>query len=183
MNSLPFANAGRWWQFKMTFDINKYLVPLDVIDHSRVLSTWRWLIGAKSIVALTKSGDALLKDENESLFFLDVGGGTLEFIAESFYDFFEENLSYEQTEELLLPILVDKLELHGIVLKPGQVYSYRLLPIASGTYDEKNMFALDLYEHFGVTGEIHFQLKGLPDGTRIEFKGETTIKFEGDNEK
>ncbi len=152
----------------MTIDIEKYLIPLDNLDHTKVLSTWTWLTGDKSIVALTKSGDALLKDNSGHLYFLDVGGGTVELKADSYRDFLDNKLSYELTEELLLPVVVDKLEQHGIKLKPRQVYSYTLLPIIGGAYDEKNMFAVDLYEHYNLTGDIHFQLKDSPDGTHIK---------------
>jgi hypothetical protein len=157
---------------KMTIDIEKYLIPTDKLDLTKVLSTWTWLTGDKSIVALTKSGDALLKDSNGHLYFLDVGGGTIELKANNYLDFLENKLSYELTEELLLPAVVDKLEQHGVKLKPGQVYSYILLPIIGGTYDENNMYALDLYEHYNLTGNIQFQLKDSPDGTKVEIKVE-----------
>lgn len=154
----------------MTIDIEKYLIPTDKLDLTKVLSTWTWLTGDKSVVALTKSGDALLKDGDGHLYFLDVGGGTIEFRANNYHDFLKNKLSYELTEELLLPSVVDKLEQHGIRLEPGQVYSYIKLPIIGGTYDEKNMYALDIYEHYNLSGEIHFLLKDLPDGTYLELK-------------
>ncbi|MES2430763.1 MAG: T6SS immunity protein Tdi1 domain-containing protein [Bacteroidota bacterium] len=152
----------------MTIDVEKYIIPLDKIDLAKILSTWVWLTSSKSIVGLTKSGDALLKNEQDHLFFLDVGGGTCEFKADNYQDFFDQKLNYELTEELLLPVLVDKLELHGIILKPKQVYSYIILPIIGGAYDEKNIYAVDLYEHYNLTGEMHFQLKDLPDGTKVD---------------
>ncbi len=155
---------------KMIIDIEKYIVPLDKIDLSKILSTWLWLTVDKSIVALTKSGDALLKNDEGHLFFLDVGGGTCEFKADDYQDFFDKKLSYELTEELILPVLVDKLLAHGINLKPTQVYSYTILPIIGGAYDEKNMYAVDLHEHYNLTGEIHFQLKDIPDGAEVEIK-------------
>lgn len=156
----------------MTIDIGKYIVPLDKIELSKILSPWLWLTGDKSIVALTKSGDALLKNYLNHLFFLDVGGRTCEFKADNYQDFFDKKLSCELTEELLIPILVDKLKAHGINLGPNQVYSYTILPIIGGTYDEKNMYAVDLYKHYNLTGEIHFQLKDLPDGTKVKIKVE-----------
>jgi hypothetical protein len=156
----------------MTLDIEKYLIPTDKLDLTKVLSTWTWLTDDKSIVALTKSGDALLKDSIGRLYFLDVGGGTIELKANNYHDFLEKKLSYELIEELLLPVVVDKLEQHEIKLNSGQVYSYIILPIIGGTYDENNMFALDIYEHYNLTGDIHFKLKDLPDGTKVEIKVE-----------
>jgi hypothetical protein len=154
----------------MAVDIVKYLIPLDDVDLTKVLSSWTWLTGDKTVVALTKSGDALLTDKSEHLYFLDVGGGTLEHKADNYHDFFDNKLSHELTEELLLPTVVDKLKQHGIILKPGQVYSYTLLPIIGGAYDEKNMHALDLYEHYSLTGDIHYQLKDTTDGTQVEIE-------------
>lgn len=153
---------------KMTIDIEKYLIPLDKLDLVKILSTWTWLTDDKSIVALTKCGDVLLKDTAGHLFFLDIGGGTLEFKTDKYQDFFDRKLSYELTEELLLPLIVDKLEKHNFKLNPGQVYSYKILPVLGGAYDEKNMFAADIYEHFSLTGDIHFQLKDTPDGTHVD---------------
>jgi hypothetical protein len=156
----------------MTVDIEKYLIPTDKLDLIKVLSTWTWLIGDKSVVALTKSGEALLKDDKGHLYFLDVGGGTIEFKADNYRDFFDKKLSYELTEELLLPAVVDKLEQHGIKLNPRQVYSYTQLPILGGTYDKNNMYALDIYEHYNITGDIHYKLKDTPDGTQVDIEVE-----------
>jgi hypothetical protein len=153
---------------KMTIDIEKYLISLDNLDLVKILSTWSWLTSDKSIVALTKSGNALLKDKNNHLYFLDVGSGTLELKADNYHHFLDGKSSYDLSEELLLPIVVDKLDQHGIKLKAGQVYSYRMLPILGGTYDEKNMFALDIYEHYNLTGDIHFKLKDTIDGTQVD---------------
>ncbi len=151
-------------------DIRKYLISTDGLDFDKLLSKWTWLTGDKSIVAITKSGDALLKDNNGQLYFLDVGAGTIELKTNNYLDLLDEKMGCELTEELLLPALVDNLEQHGIILKSRQVYSYILLPIIGGTYDEKNMYALDVYEHYNLTGDIHFQLKDKPNGTVIEIK-------------
>ncbi len=154
----------------MTLNIEKYLIPLDKLDLGKILLTWTWLTDDKSILALTKSGDVLLKDNIGSLYFLNVGEETFECKAENYKDFFEKKLSLALTQELLFPSLVDKLEQHGVILKPRQVYSYTLFPILGGTYDEKNMFALDIYEHYHLSGDIHFQLKDTPDGTSVEIR-------------
>lgn len=153
----------------MTIDIAKYTLSLDNLDHSKILSSWKWLIDDKTIVALTKAGDMLLKDEKNHLYFLDIGNGTIKPKANDYWDFFNEKLNAEVIQEILFPILIDKLENQNITLKPGQVYSYKTLPILGGGYDEKNMFALDIYEHYGLSGDIHFQIKDLPNGTDIEF--------------
>ena len=154
-------------------NIKQYILPLDNVDLTKILSSWTWLVDTdKSVVALTKAGDAILKDTNNKLYFLDIGGGEINLISANYLDFTEGKLSEEVIEELLLPILVDKLENNNIRLKLGQVYSYTMLPILGGAYDEKNMFAVDLYEHYNLTGEIHFQIKDLPDGANVKIETE-----------
>ena len=144
------------------------MLPLKNVDLSKILRNWKWLTGNKSVIALTKAGDVILKDIDNSLYFLDIGAGKLQFISKNYHDFFNKKLSEDKIDELLLPTLVDKLEHHKIKLKTGQVYSYTMLPILGGAYDEKNMFAVDLYEHYNLTGEIHYKIKDLPDGSKVK---------------
>lgn len=148
--------------------IEKYILNLDNLDIASLLENWTWLTREKSIVALTKAGDILLKGRTDELYFLDIGIGEIKLISQNYHDFFQNHLSEKVTEELLMPNLVEKLERKYSVLKPGQIFSYNLMPILGGLYDETNMFPLDIYEHFGITGEVHNRLKNLPNGTSIK---------------
>jgi Domain of unknown function (DUF1851) len=156
----------------MMIDIDNYILPLINVDLAKILRNWTWLTGNKSIVALTKAGDALLKEDDNSLYFLDIGVCELSFISKDYHDFLDKKLSEDIIDKLLLPNLIDKLEHHNINLKTGQVYSYTLLPILGGVYDEKNRYAVDLYEHYSLMGEINYKLKDLPDGTDIQIQFE-----------
>ena len=156
----------------MMIDINNYILPLVNVDLTKILRNWTWLTGNKSIVALTKAGDIILKDHDNSLYFLDVGNCDLSFISKDFSDFLNNRLSDDIIEKLLFPNIIDKLEHHNINLKPGQVYSYTLLPILGGAYDEKNMFAIDIYEHYDLMGLINYKIKDLADGTKVQIKFE-----------
>ena len=157
--------------FKMT-EIEKYTVSLDNLDLTRIINSWTWLTGVKSVVALTKAGDMLLADSSDKLYFLNVGAGSIELVCQNYHDFFENKLDANITEEILLPNLVDELETRKTKLKPGQVYSFAMLPIYGGTYDVKNMGPVDLYEHYELTGTIHYKIKDLPDGTQIKITDE-----------
>ena len=154
----------------MDLDIQKYIIPTDQLDLRKVLSEWIWLVKDKSIIALTKMGDALLKDNNNYLYFLDTGNGSIELISKNYQDFQNNQLSSELLEEILLVNIVNEIEKHQILLNSNQVFSYKILPILGGEYSIENIFALDVYEHFSFTRDIHFQIKDLPDGTRFEIK-------------
>lgn len=154
-------------------DYNTYIIPLDDIDLSGILKTWIWLTGEdKTVIALTKSGDALLKDNDNKLHFLNTSVGELTMICENYLDFGAGKLDNDAYEEILLQNLVDELEKSGKVLKPKQVYAFYKLPLIGGDYNKENVYALDVYEHYSLTGEMHFQLKDLPDGTKVKFKVE-----------
>ena len=148
--------------------IEKYTVCIDNLDLNRIINSWTWLTGAKRVVALTKAGDMLLADSSDKLYFLNIGVGSIELVCENYNDFFENKLDAILLEEILMPDLVDELETRKAKLKPGQVYSYAMLPIYGGTYDVKNMGPIDLYEHYELTGTIHYKIKDLPDGTPIK---------------
>ncbi len=166
-----FAHPPVTTNFKMT-EIEKYILNFDNLDLTGLLENWTWLTGEKSIVAITKAGDMLLKDRNNELYFLDTGLGEIKLISQNYLDFSQNHMSENVIEELLMPNLVDRLDRKYTNLKPGQVYSYNLLPILGGIYDETNMFPLEIYEHFGLTGEIQNKIKNLPDGTRIKIEFE-----------
>lgn len=148
--------------------IEKYTVCIDNLDLNRIINSWTWLTGAKRVVALTKAGDMLLADSSDKLYFLNIGVGSIELVCENYNDFFENKLDAILLEEILMPDLVDELETRKAKLKPGQVYSYAMLPIYGGTYDVKNMGPIDLYEHYELTGTIHYKIKDLPEGTPIK---------------
>jgi hypothetical protein len=149
--------------------IDYYLINFTNLDSKRILNEWYWLVGDKSIIFLTKAGDILLKDADNKLWFLDVGNGELKLISNDCSDFLNGNLEDKLIQELLLPKLIDDLETE-YSLKFNEVFSYTLLPIFGGKYDSKNMYPLDIYEHYELCGQIHFKIKDFPDGTVVQMK-------------
>jgi len=98
---------------------------------------------------------------------LDTGSGRMEMVANNYLDFLENKLFDELLDEVLLPNLVDKLNVDGITLNTGQVYSYLILPILGGAYDGSNIYPLEIYEHYNLTGEMHQKIRDLPEGTHV----------------
>jgi hypothetical protein len=100
---------------------NAYIIPLVDIDLSRILKTWTWLVGEnKTVIALTKIGDALLKDSEDKLYFLNTGVGDFKILCENYLDFINGKLDNKIYEEVLLPALVNKLEKSNKALKPNK---------------------------------------------------------------
>jgi len=55
----------------------------------------------------------------------------------------------------------------GLRLAPGQCFSYIVPPILGGEWEAANFEATDLAVHFGILGQIHLQVKDLPEATPI----------------
>jgi hypothetical protein len=152
-------------------DIQSYTISTDGLSIDRIINPWLWLTNEdKTAIALTKCGDMLLKDPLGKLFFLDTGIGEMKLISENYLDFSNGTLGEEVYEELLMPKLIDELENANKKLAPGQVYAFYKLPLLGGTYEKDNVYPVNLYEHYSLTGEIHLQLKDLPDGSQVNFK-------------
>lgn len=47
-----------------------YVISIQNLDLDKLLLNWKWLSKKKTIIAITKNGDALLKDTLDNLFFL-----------------------------------------------------------------------------------------------------------------
>lgn len=135
----------------------------------RILSDWTWLIGAqKQPFLLTAAGDAFVQDTSDgSIHFLDVGAGQLIRIADSAQAF--EHLLGDRAfvDGYLCPDLVGLLRAKGMVLQPGQIYSYRVPPALGGERTLENIETSSVGVHFSIAGQISRQIAGLPVGTPI----------------
>ncbi|MEO8086698.1 MAG: T6SS immunity protein Tdi1 domain-containing protein [Bacteroidota bacterium] len=142
------------------YNIEAYTIPIHKLDLPRLLKSWKWLTGEdKTMIALTKLGDVIFKDNQQRLIFLDTGKGKLEIIDEDYRNFTDGNLPNNTYEEMLLTMLVDKLQSSGKTLADNQVYSFYKLPVFGGRFIVENMYVRDLYEHYEATGDAHAQIK------------------------
>ncbi|PKP19145.1 MAG: hypothetical protein CVU05_12010 [Bacteroidetes bacterium HGW-Bacteroidetes-21] len=150
-------------------DKEKYLLPAGQFDYAKLLTEWKWLTGEEvRIIALTKCGDVLLRDIDNNLVFLDTGYAYLTNISDDYHDFLDKNLSMETLEQILQNEIIDHLEDCGLKLNSDEVYSFKVLPVLGGEYDENNMFPMNIYEHFNETGKAQFKIKDIPLEQEIE---------------
>jgi hypothetical protein len=109
-------------------------------------------------------------DERRSIWRLDTGEGEPEHVAESPMEF-EHTLRDPDTVDdlLLLPVVRAFEALHG-PLGDGRCLGFTTLPVFGGTYRVENRYAVSVTDHAGATGEIHRQIRDLPDGARVRLK-------------
>ncbi len=116
---------------------------------------------------MNRYGDLFLILRDGSVHMLDLGDGSLIQLAESRDDLAGKIDEDDNTEDWLMIPLVDRLSVAGVLLKPGECYSFLTPPVLGGDYTVENTVVLPIAEHYGLYGSYHEQLKGVPDGTKV----------------
>jgi len=147
------------------------IVPLAGIDTERVLEFWRWLIPESHCpLFATALGDLFLTDPAGRVLWLDVGVGRLQRVAADEREFERAATDPDNYGLWFGEGLVDQLRAAGKVLFPFECYGYVTLPMLGGAYEPSNFTIYPVVRHFRVWGQVHEQLRGVPDGTTVTFK-------------
>jgi hypothetical protein len=136
-----------------------------------LLAEWRWLLGGRARVhGWSSAGDVFYADDRGRIWRLDTGAGESACVAES-AEAFERALSDPAAaEELLLLPVVDAFEAARGRLNAGQCLGFATLPVFGGAYTADNRYPIAVVEHAAFTGDVHRQIRDLPDGASIELK-------------
>ncbi|WP_242133009.1 T6SS immunity protein Tdi1 domain-containing protein [Aestuariivivens marinum] len=146
-------------------------VEFNHIDETRLIESWDWLIGTdKTPILMTSIGDLFLTDKNGNCYWLNVGEGILDKVADSIDEFNLKLKDNELVDEWFLIGLVEKLKEKGLELTDKHLYGYKKLPVLGGEYEPDNFELTDIEVHFELSGQIHKQIKDLPDGTKVNIK-------------
>jgi hypothetical protein len=107
--------------------LSDYLVDQGGLDWPNLLSEWKWLLpGTLTLWLVSRLGDIVVINEDDSVSFFDIGGGSLKRIASSRDDFSLLLGEGDNANQWLAIPLIDKLVEHGVVLKPHTVYGFNL---------------------------------------------------------
>ena len=142
--------------------------PLPIADP---LAEWRWKLGGSSkVIALSRSGDAFVLQPDGSVSWLDTGAGEVSPVAPSREEFGRMLESPSNATRLLLaPVVEEFVRLHG-PFPAGTCLGFTQLPTLGGAYTVDNRYRLSAVEHFAVTGDLHRQLRDLPDGAKVRLR-------------
>lgn len=141
----------------------------DTIDSAHLLDSWRWLVEPNMQPMIVSSmGDLFLRTLEGKVYWLNTVDGQIGLAAESVAEFREEMTKREATEEWFLPGMVGQLLEAGVKLGPGECYSFTRPPILGGAFEVENVKPCSIAVHFGLMGQLHEQIKDLPEGTPLE---------------
>ena len=136
-----------------------------------LLADWRWLLGGRPrLTGWSSAGDLFYFDEATRVCRLDTGSGEFVLIADSISDFNSQLDDPVKAEELLLLPVVRAFEAAHGPLPEGRCLGFTTLPVFGGAYSIENRYSISVIEHASFTGDLHRQIRDLPDGTAIRLK-------------
>ncbi len=158
----------------MPITMNDLTISPQGIDMENLLNDWTWAMPEPLYaVLLTAMGDVFAQGETGAIYFVDTVGGKVRCVAND-ADAFQALLrDHAFVTENLFPTRLVQYRKAGLTLGPQQVYSHKQLLVLGGDDDLDNIEATDVSVHVSVAGQIHRQVKDLPDGTPI-----SEIQFE-----
>jgi hypothetical protein len=146
-----------------------FVVNFDELDDIDLIGDWQWLLEEDmKPVLVTSLGDMFLMTEDQRVFWLAIGEGTIEQVAGSETHFQTQLKDDELFAEWFLPHIVVELKESGKELSKGEVFGFKELPLIGGEYEVANYVKIDVEEHFSYTGRLHEKLKDLPEGETVE---------------
>jgi len=145
-------------------------VNISHLDQSMILSDWQWLIGVNKLPILVCAiGDVFLQDSETGVIdCLDVSSGEVLPIASDVNEFRELLSSTEFVVNHFAVQLVGDLLKSGLSLASGEVFSFKKPLALGGDCVLENIEPTDLEVHFSIYGQIHEQIKNLPDGVSVD---------------
>jgi hypothetical protein len=158
----------------MKINLGDLTVKFNHATPDQLTEDWTWLIGTdKTPILVSAIGDMFLQADSKEIYWLDVGGGELKLVAVGIQEFEEKLKDIDQVNEWFMIDLTTALRLSDKKLNEGQLYSYKKLPVIGGDYAVDNFEPANMEVHFCFAGQIHKQIKDLPDGTKVNIKFET----------
>jgi len=145
---------------------------IEGISAERLLREWKWLVsGEFSLLALNAFGDLFLQDAGGSVHRLDVTSGTISVVATSTVEFREAAKDADKKEDWFLGELAEQVMRKGCSPGKGQCVGGKIpFVFAQRANAPDNMYVADLYEYVSFMGDLHSQMKDVPDGGQVRIK-------------
>jgi hypothetical protein len=151
-------------------------MPLDILFHQpstkdSLLDAWRWLIGGgPTLVGWSAGGDLFIEQADGKIAMIDLGAGNVTVVADAKAELRAQLATPRGAAELLQLAVVEAfVSTHG-ALDRDCCLGYTTLPALGGSYTVDNRYALRIEEHAAFTGDVHRQIRDLPDGAKVKIK-------------
>ena len=143
-------------------------------DVRSALEAWNWLpITDLTVCAVSAFGEVFFKNVTGEIFQIDTVEGGLSKVSDSTSDFVNLMKLDEGQDKVLLAGFVFSMRDNGLRLENGECYDFKIPPILGGPFHIDNIEKTSFVVKLDISGQIHQQVKDLPDGTEI---GEIIVK-------
>ena len=134
---------------------------------ARALEAWQW-IGLEGLDPWfsTAFGDVFFLGE-DGVYWLDICAGELTRPFASAEDAKRVLGTDDGLDEYLLAGLAFAAEEAGVVVQGDEILSFKVPPVLSGEFEVENLEATDFVVAVNLAGQLHEQVKDLPDGAEV----------------
>jgi len=144
---------------------------VDGLEVDRLLSNWRWLCPPQmSLLARNVFGELFLQDESGSVFWLDTTVGKLNRVAISKADFLEMAKTSQKRQEWFAEHEAAAYANRGLVPSSTQCIGFAVPAVFAEGGAPDSAFVVDIYERVAFLGDLHQQLLGLPDSSKVRLR-------------
>jgi hypothetical protein len=142
---------------------------VDDLSVEKLLQEWRWFCPGKlRLVAVDAFADLFFEDGESSIMRLDSTIGSLNRIAGSAREFFQLTKSSEHRKKWFCEDIAIALAEQGFDPAKGKCIGYKTpIVFEESTGLASNVYIADLYEYVSFLGDLHFQMKDVPDGGKV----------------
>ena len=153
----------------MPITIHDLTISPALVDMPALLADWAWALPEPvRPVLLTAVGDVFAQGDSGKVYLVDTVKGEVLEVAADGASFQSLMTDAAFVTARMFPSQVVQLRAAGLQLGASQVYSHKK-PMVLGGADEVNNFeVVDVAVHVSVAGQIHRQVKDLPDGASID---------------
>ncbi|WP_417377715.1 T6SS immunity protein Tdi1 domain-containing protein [Gimesia sp.] len=152
----------------MEITLNDLTINPEGVDIDELLQDWTWAMSEPMRpVLLTALGDLFAQGDSGAVYFVDVIEGEIRTVAEDGTTFEDLLSDAEFVADHFFPARVLELRDAGIQLEANQVYSHQQPLVLGGNDELENYETSDVSVYISIQGQIHEQVKDLPEGTVI----------------
>lgn len=152
----------------MTITLNDLTISAQGVDMDSILDDWTWAMPEPMRpVLLTALGDAFAQGQSGAVYFVDAVRGEIRAVADDGASFQGMLRDARFVTEHMQPAQVVACRQAGLGLDVQQVYGHRKPLVLGGADEIDNFEATDVAVHLSVHGQIHQQVRDLPDGASV----------------
>ncbi len=148
-------------------NMNMYFINPPIEKINSALESWNWIgLEGKEPVRVTAFGDVFFQD-GMGIWFLDTIEGSLNKVCSSLYELDKLLESEENQDHYLLAGFIIRANNEGMLLENDQCYDFKINPVLGGEIEFHNIERQDFVVAINIAGQLHDQIRFLPEGTPI----------------